>query len=123
MDLISILIVFVSAFVMGWLAHARSMLNRITEDPDKMIDLLQKLKKAKEELEEDVSSKLKVFEVRVEKIGDMFYLYTTKDNEFLAQGATLEDALEAVKKRYPNRNFKGLIPKEDAEKMGLSKQN
>ncbi len=122
MELLSVLSIFLSGVVFGWLLHARSMFNRITQDPDKMIDLLSKYKEAKQELDQE-ESPLKTTEVRVEKIGDMFYLYTTKDNEFLAQGPTLEDALEAVKKRFPNRNFAGLIPKEQAEKMGLSKQS
>lgn len=121
-DLFSVLSVFLSGVVFGWLLHARSMFNRVTQDPDKMIDLLEKYKAAKEEVEQEETS-VKMTEVRVEKIGDMFYLYTIKDNEFLAQGPSLEDALEAVKKRYPNRNFKGLISKDAAEKMGLSKQN
>lgn len=121
-ELLSILLIFVSGFIVGWFFHARSMLIRITRNPDKIIDLLEKYKVAKTEMEQEESTVI-VTEIRVEKIGNMFYLYTTKDNEFLAQGASLEDALEVVKQRYPNRNFKGLIAKADAEKMGLSKQN
>jgi len=121
---LSTFVIFISGLVVGWILHARSMLNRLTEDPDKMIHLLEQLKKVKAEVEaEEILSTTKLTEVRVEKIGNQFYLYTTTENEFLGQGTSLEDALEAVKKRYPNRNFKGLISKEDAEKMGLSKQN
>jgi hypothetical protein len=98
------------------------MLTLITQDPDKIISLLEKYKIAKAEMDQSEST-LTATEVRVEKIGSMFYLYSTNNNEFLAQGTSIEDALEAIKKRYPDQNFKGIISKEDAEKMGLSKQS
>lgn len=120
--MLEILIIFITGFILGWLSHARSIFQKIFDNPDRMIHLLEKYKEAKEEAEEE-SLPVKMTEVRVEKIGEQFYLYTTKDNEFLAQGISLEAALEAVKQRYPNRIFRGLIAKEDAEKMGLSKQN
>lgn len=121
-EIISILLIFVSGFIVGWFLHARSMLTRITQDPDKIISLLEKYKIAKAEMDQSEST-LTATEVRVEKIGSMFYLYSTNNNEFLAQGTSIEDALEAIKKRYPDQNFKGIISKEDAEKMGLSKQS
>lgn len=121
-EIVSILLIFISGFIVGWLFHARSMLTRITQDPDKIISLLEKYKIAKAEMDQNESSSTAT-EVRVEKIGSMFYLYSANDNEFLAQGTSIEDALEAIKKRYPDQNFKGIISKEDAEKMGLSKQS
>jgi hypothetical protein len=121
-EIISILLIFVSGFIVGWFFHDRSMLTLITQDPDKIISLLEKYKIAKAEMDQSEST-LTATEVRVEKIGSMFYLYSTNNNEFLAQGTSIEDALEAIKKRYPDQNFKGIISKEDAEKMGLSKQS
>ena len=118
--MLSTLLIFLSGFIIGWFYHARSMLTRITHDPDKIIALLEKYKLAKIEMEQDESTV--TTELRVEKIGDQFYLFTKDTNEFLAQGLSLDDALESIKQRYPDRNFKGSIPKEDAEKMGLSKQ-
>ena len=120
-DMLSTLLIFLSGFIVGWFYHARSMLTRITQDPDKIIALLEKYKLAKIEMEQDELS-TDTTELRVEKIGDQFYLFTKDTNEFLAQGLSLDDALESIKQRYPDRNFKGSIPKEDAEKMGLSKQ-
>ena len=119
-DMFSTLLIFLSGFIVGWFLHARSMLTRITQDPDKIIALLEKYKLAKIEMEQDESTV--TTELRVEKIGNQFYLFTKDTNEFLAQGLSLDDALESIKQRYPDRNFKGSIPKEDAEKMGLSKQ-
>lgn len=58
--------------------------------------------------------------MRIEKHGDQIYLYIEKTNEFLAQGSTLEEALANTEKRYPNRQFKGYLSKEEANRLGVS---
>ncbi len=119
--LFTVLLIFISGFITGWFWHARSMFRRVTDNPEKMIDLLEKYKKAKAEMDDEESPI--TTEVKVEKMGNQFYLFTKDTDEFLAQGHSLEEALEAIKKRFPDRNFKGIVTKEQAEKMGLSKQS
>ena len=59
-------------------------------------------------------------EVEIERINDTLYVYTKNGKEFLAQAPTLEEALSRINKRFPNRAFKGLISKEQAEALGIS---
>lgn len=91
------------------------------QNPQEMIALLQKYKTEKDK--EETAPKSSTRPVKVEKHGEQFYLFADDNGEFLAQGRTVEEALDIIAKRFPDQNFRGLIPKEDAEKMGLSKQN
>ena len=43
--------------------------------------------------------------VLVEKHGDMYYWFDADDNEFLAQGKSLEDTIEILNKRIPTHMF------------------
>jgi|688.fasta_scaffold05609_17 hypothetical protein len=52
--------------------------------------------KAQEELK-------KVLVVRVEKHGEMFYLYNQTSNEFICQGKDLQEVRKAYLLRYPNK--------------------
>lgn len=59
-------------------------------------------------------------ELRVERHGDQLYVYTKINDEFLAQGSTLEECLDRIGKRFPDRNFRGLLSKEQADALGVS---
>jgi hypothetical protein len=48
-----------------------------------------------------------------------FYLYAKDNGEFLGQGNSIEDALEAVRQRFPGKNFAGHISADKAKQMGL----
>lgn len=109
------LLLLVLAFIFGWWLHKITTLNRILRDPDHFIDLLTKYKAV---MNEDDQSNPE--EVEIERINDTLYVYTKNSKEFLAQAPTLEEALSRINKRFPNRTFKGLISKEQAEALGIS---
>lgn len=46
-----------------------------------------------------------VHRVLVEKHGSEYYWFDADDNEFLAQGKDIDEALERIKKRYPSHIF------------------
>lgn len=46
-----------------------------------------------------------IHRVRVEKDRDTYYWYDMDSNKFLAQGATDEEIVESLKRRYPNHMF------------------
>lgn len=46
-----------------------------------------------------------VHRVKVEQHGDVFYWFDADDDEFLGQGKTTEEAIEHVKKRFPQHIF------------------
>jgi hypothetical protein len=115
---LQVIVIFVIGFVFGWYIHSWKITKRILEDPEHMIQMLESYKKAKINLE-NVSSWDGTREVIVEKHGPMLYIFAKDTNEFLAQGPTLQDALDILEKRFPNQTFKGLISKEDAAKMEI----
>lgn len=59
-------------------------------------------------------------DVKVEKHGEQIFLYTKDNDEFISQGSTLKEALDRAAKRFPERSFRGLISKAEAESMGIN---
>lgn len=116
--IILILIAFVIGYVVGWIGHAKGMLNRLLEDPDSMIMILDEYKK---HLPKERTSNTLVREVEVEQEKGMFLLYAKDNGQFLAQGPTLDAALESARSRFPTQEFQGVISSEEAKRMGLSK--
>ena len=45
----------------------------------------------------------KILVLRVEKFGDVFYIYNQVTNEFVCQGKTLQEIQEVYKLRFPDR--------------------
>jgi hypothetical protein len=117
MDILYIILVFIAGYFMGWFRASKQMLDRMLSKPESMIELLEKYKAAKEEDDVPVVSDTREIEVHNEK--GAFYLYAKDNGEFLGQGNSIEDALEAVKQRFPGKNFAGHIPADKAKQMGL----
>jgi hypothetical protein len=116
MDILYIALIFIAGYFMGWFRASKHMLDRILSKPESMIELLEKYKAAKEE-DEPVAGTTREIEVHNEK--GAFYLYAKDNGEFLGQGNSIEDALEAVRQRFPGKNFAGHIPADKAKQMGL----
>lgn len=112
------LVVFFAGFVFGWLNHAHSFLRKVMADPDEMINLLNEYKKSKPEDQKNQDTPVR--EIKVEKYGNALYLYAKDNDQFLAQGNTLQEALAEVDKKFPGKNFKGYLSKEDADRLGIT---
>lgn len=117
-----ILATFFAGFIAGWLNHAKLIFNRLIENPDPILKVVDQIRKSRnlqvqveEEKEEDDSK-----DIRVERHGDQLYIYTTDTDEFLAQGPSLQDALDNVQKRFPGRVFKGHLSKDEANTLGIT---
>lgn len=120
MDLVT-LILIVGAFYLGWVVRGVILLAGMSNDPDKIIKMLQDIKKinyAKSAGFEDdeAVSIAKGVKVRAEVISDTFYLYGLDDNEFISQGPSMEDAFKLAQKRFPGKSFW-------LEKHNISSQN
>lgn len=112
---------FALGYFVGWMNHAKQLLQRLTDNPDEMIRILNEYKKETNKIKETVKEdSTPVREVEVEKINDMFYLYAKDNGQFLAQATTLDEALKIIEKRYPNQTFQGIISSDEAKRMGLS---
>lgn len=84
------------------------------KEVEKLVNLARKEKESNLE-ELDIPEPLKV-----ERHGSQIYLYNEKTDEFLAQGSTLQEALDNTEKRYPNKQFKGYLSKDEADRLGVS---
>ena len=103
----------------GWHLRGIMLLKNILRDPDRMIKLIEDVKRI--DLNEDTKKQNSgARRIRVEKHGEELYLFAEDNDEFLAQGSTLQEALDRIEKRFPGDNFKGIIRKEDAEKWGIT---
>jgi hypothetical protein len=116
MDILYIVLVFIVGYFMGWFRASKHMLDRILSKPESMIELLEKYKAAKEEDDSVVND---TREIEVHNEHGAFYLYAKDNGEFLGQGNSIEDALEAVRQRFPGKNFAGHISADKAKQMGL----
>lgn len=125
MELLLLIFVFIFGVVVGYVRASKKMLDKLLSDPDSMISLLKKYKEAKDDFEaEEKGTNAKVGrELEVHKEHESFYLFAKDNGQFLGQGKTIEEALDAVRKRFPKQDFHGHIPADEAKQMGLSKQN
>lgn len=55
-------------------------------------------------------------EVRIEKEGDVYYIYNANTNEFLAQGDNHDDITKILNDRFPNTFF--TADRDEIRKMG-----
>lgn len=104
MEIILILLAFGFGYFVGCMRQGHRLLQNIFGDPDNMIRLLENYKKAQAQVADD-TVKLDITEVTVENRDGIHFLYTRATNEFLGQGASLEQALDTLRARYPNRIF------------------
>jgi hypothetical protein len=113
-DIIEVLLLWGGGFMLGyWFANYR-LIARLLSNPDGVIKLLEKYKR-----EDSMADEADPKPIRVERHANVLYVFNAETNEFLAQGTTLQEALETVKKRFPDTNFKGHMSKEEADALGV----
>jgi hypothetical protein len=104
MEIILLLLAFGFGYFVGCMRQGHRLLQNIFGDPDNMIRLLENYKKAQAQVADD-AAKLDITEVTAENRDGIHFLYTKTTNEFLGQGPSLEQALENLRARYPNKTF------------------
>jgi molecular chaperone GrpE (heat shock protein) len=122
MEMLSYLIVSVFSFWIGWTLRTITIANRLSENPDKTIEILKQIKKLKEQSEKsttDVTNSSD--ELEIERVGEQLYAYTKDNGEFIAQADNLETLLEKAHKRFPDRTFFGTISKDNPAKELVTK--
>jgi hypothetical protein len=105
MDFLLYIVVAVIASWIGWHLRGIVILTNLAEDPDRVIRMLEKIKQINQEEQLEHTGKLPGVEIKPELVGNVWYAYAAEDNQFLGQGATLEDALKMVADRFPNKKF------------------
>ena len=114
-DIILLALVFWAGYTWGVRVAVMRIITSIAQDPEHLgraLDDFRAVRKVKDT--DDTTG-----DIIVERHGGQLYLYDREDNEFLAQGATLEQALELVANRYPDRKYTGHLTREQAEELAI----
>lgn len=112
------IIIWALGFWAGWRWHRIRWEQHVLKNPQAVRRALDRLEELKSQVEQAASDQPE--EIRVERVGNQIYLYQKQTDEFLAQGPDLESALAVVEQRFPNRSFRGLIDREQAEALGIT---
>ena len=113
---ISVLIIFAVAVFIGWHLRGLTILSRLSNDPDHFIKILEEIRKINEKEDKESTQSTIGTELTIERHGEVLYAFTKDTKDFIAQGPTLPDLIEAAQKRFPGRKFFGYISKEDSAK-------
>jgi acyl transferase domain-containing protein len=118
MDIFLIILAVALGFVIGWRVNEHIHQSILTdllqragvtaEDLEKAIDKLST------EIDETPDSTTKVY-VRVERVNEQIFMFRKDTNEFLAQGTTARDLLDALTKRFKDMEF--TVTKEDGAEL------
>ena len=101
------IIVFLAGVVLGWVWHARVMIKRLLNDPDRMILLLKDLKQERQRLDENLARLAQIdkpLALEVLEHDGICYVWLEHNREFLGQGETVDQAL--AKSKFQGRKFK-----------------
>ena len=104
-ELIINTIIVCLAFWLGWKLRGFWMIITLAARPQLLAELARH---AESIAQADAEGKPRP--IRVEKHGECLYLYAEDNNEFLAQGATLEQALAQVELRFPILIYRPTLP-------------
>lgn len=119
MELILLFVIFAAGFVFGWIVNARAITQKLLDDPERIIKILTEYKTTKETSDRADNNEAPS-SIKVERHGETLYLFSKDTDEFLGQGSSLQEALDNVAKRFPNKNFNGFLSKDEADALGIS---
>jgi hypothetical protein len=123
-DAILIFLVLILGIVVGWKVHEAIIVYAIKHDPESIEEALriakQELNSGDEEISIETSDgrtvNTKGVELAIEHVNGHLYAYAKSNNQFIAQGETLELLLESAHKRFPGKVFFGDVPNEEHQK-------
>jgi len=116
MDTFTAVVVWLLGLWVGWRLHRAWWHFNLSQRTDQLRALLDQL----DELRANPEADPETTALRVDRVGEQIYLYDEASGEFLAQGSTLQEALDRVGQRYPDRNFRGLLTREQAQQYGVT---
>lgn len=102
-EIIVNIVIISFAFWAGWKIRGIVMMAAMSDNPEKIIKILEEVKKINNN--EKVGVKPNAVEVRPELVSNVWYAYAKDNGQFLGQGPTLEEALKTASLRFPNKTF------------------
>jgi len=112
-DLLIYLVVAGIAFVIGWHMRAITMLYNMLADPDRVIDLLHKLKSVSNEEYAELPDD--AIPLEIEEVNGQVFAYNKITGEFLGQGSTIVQAALSAAKRFPGKTFWHPLLEQDSQ--------
>ena len=109
MDFIIYVVIAVVAFFFGWHARGIIMLANLSVDPDKIIKMLEEIKRINADEAAGIVRDAAETELQIERVGTMLYAYSKDTGQFLAQAPTLPELIKNTELRYPGKKFFGKI--------------
>jgi hypothetical protein len=97
------IVIAVIAYWIGWHARGIIFLANISERPDHMIKMLEKIKEINDS--EEVGLPEDAIEVEAEHVNGMVYAYNKASGEFLAQAQNLHQVMTLAAQRFPGKKF------------------
>lgn len=101
-DYIFTVIIILAAFWLGWRVRTAIIMYHLSEDPDKMIKILNQIKAINQRADSKVETKHNG-DVKIEHHHGHVYLFERDTDRFLAQGETIADAIKIMDKRFPGQ--------------------
>jgi hypothetical protein len=105
LEYVSYIVVAVIAYWIGWHIRAILFIHNISKNPDGMIAILNELKKAMADDEQQADIPEGVIEMKIETVGDMVYAYDKVTGQFLAQAQDIYQAAVVAASRFPGKKF------------------
>ena len=109
-DLLLLLIVGTVGFLIGWHAHTAIMIQRLSDNPDPMIEILKKVKESNDKDSNLTAQQLRNkekgwIELHTEQINSVWFIYEKETGIFLGHGTDLTTTLEEIGNRNPDKTF------------------
>jgi hypothetical protein len=119
MDIFLIILAVALGFVIGWRVNEHIHQSILTDLLQRAGVTAEDLEKALDKLSTEIdqppaSNTTKVY-VRVERVNEQIFMFRKDTNEFLAQGTTARDLLDALTKRFKDMEF--TVTKEDGAEL------
>lgn len=119
-SVLSTLAVFYCGYKLGQQATAIKITKMLVDRDPKLERMVERAREAIAQIDANDAAEHSTEELTVERHGNQIYIFTKKDGQFLAQGQTLQECLDVIKQRFPDRNFQGLLTREQADQLGIS---
>jgi hypothetical protein len=106
-DFIVYFIIAVSAFWLGKQFAIVRFIENLSNNPDKIIKMLEEIKRINAEHELAVAALVPedAIMLNTEERAGSVYLFQSEDDKFIAQGKSIEDALKSAAERFPGKKF------------------
>jgi hypothetical protein len=98
------LIIVVAAFHVGKHWAMMRFAQSLSENPDKMIKLLEHIKEINKHIEHDDMPE-DAIPMEIEQVGEVYYAYNKLTGEFLAQANSLYQISILATARFPDKKF------------------